>query len=308
VLVRVRAATVHADVWHVVMGQPRVLRLMGAGLSRPAQPIPGTDAAGVVEELGAGVTGLKPGDEVFGETVVGQPWKNGGSFAELVAVPAAQLALKPANVSFEQAAAVASSGLVALRNLRCEGALKSGHSVLINGAAGNVGSVAVQLARGYGARVTAVDCAEKLELLRTLGADRVIDYGREDFTRGTERYDLVMDVASVLRFGDVQRVLTPEGKYVLIGHDHYGAAKRRLLGSITPFLRLAVRSPFTPHLPSLNPKWPPEDEPPLEVLRRFLADGTLVPVIDRTFPLSEVVAAFRHMIEGRGAGKVMLVA
>jgi NADPH:quinone reductase-like Zn-dependent oxidoreductase len=280
---------------------------MGAGFSRPVQPIPGTDAAGVVEAAGAGVTTLQAGDEVFGEVVVGHQWKNGGSFAEYVAVPADKLAKKPPNVTFEEAAAVATSGLIALRNLRCEGALKAGQNVLINGAAGNVGSVAVQLARGYGARVTAVDCAARLELLRALGADRVIDHELEDFTRGSEKYDLVLDVASTLRFADVERVLTPAGKYVLIGHDHYGAARRGWLGSIPPFLRLMMRMPFTRHLPSLNAQWPTEDQPPLEVLRRFLADGTLKPIVGRTFGLGDAVDALRHLVEGRCAGKVVLV-
>jgi NADPH:quinone reductase-like Zn-dependent oxidoreductase len=194
VLVRVRAASVHPDVWHVVRGQPLVLRLMGSGLRRPKKTIPGTDVAGIIEEVGSAVTALKPGDEVFGETTRSYQWANGGAFAEYVAIPQELLALKPPNVSFEQAASVPTAGIIALQNLLILGGLKAGHRVLVNGAAGGVGSIAVQVAKAQGAHVTGVEHTEKLDLVRSLGADRVIDYTRDDFTQGSERYDLIFDV------------------------------------------------------------------------------------------------------------------
>lgn len=198
VLVRVRAASVHPDVWHVVTGRPYVLRLMGAGLLKPKNPVPGTDVAGFVELVGKDVTRFAPGDEVFGETFLELQWRNGGAFAEYAFIPQDALALKPIGITFEQAAAVPTSGFIALLNLQNGGLLQPGQSVLINGAGGGVGSIAVQLAKVYGARVTGVDSTEKMEMLRSLGADHVIDYTQEDFTHRGERYDLIFDVASNL--------------------------------------------------------------------------------------------------------------
>jgi NADPH:quinone reductase-like Zn-dependent oxidoreductase len=187
VLIRVHAASVHPDVWHVLRGLPYVLRIMGAGLLRPKNSIPGTDVAGHVESVGKEVALFQPGDEVFGESVRGHQWHNGGAYAEYVSVPENALALKPANITFEQAAAVPTSGLIALQGLHEYGQVHAGQKVLINGAAGGVGTIAVQLAKAYGAEVTGVDSARKLEMIRSLGADRVIDYAREDFTRSGER-------------------------------------------------------------------------------------------------------------------------
>ena len=212
VLVRVRAASVHLDVWHAVSGRPYVLRLMGAGLRRPKNRIPGTDMAGHVESVGDKVTRFRPGDEVFGETVRGYQWHNGGAFAEFVSVPHDVLARKPSNITFEQAAAVPTSGLVALHNLPSEGQLGPGHHVLVNGAGGGVGTFAVQLAKAYGATVTGVDNATKLDMVRSLGADRVIDYTKEDFTLSGERYDVILDVpgeSSVQGMSDA--LFTPMG-------------------------------------------------------------------------------------------------
>ena len=232
VLVRVRAAAVHADVWHVVNGFPYVMRLMGSGLSKPKNPIPGLDMAGVLEEVGADITQFEPGDAVFGETHGGLQWLNGGAYAEYVSTPTDILALKPANVTFEQAASVPTSGMIALQNLQTVGLPEPGQQVLVNGAGGGVGSIAVQLAKAYGATVTAVDSAEKLDMLRSLGADYLIDYTREDFLQAGKRYDLIFDVASNLKFSDCKQVLTPTGKYLLIGHDHYGTQGHRFFGSI----------------------------------------------------------------------------
>jgi NADPH:quinone reductase-like Zn-dependent oxidoreductase len=297
VLVRVRAASVHADVWHVVSGFPYVLRMMGAGFSKPKNPIPGTDMAGVVEAVGADVTQWGSGDEVFGETRRGMQWANGGAYAEYVAAPAEILARKPPNITFEQAASVPTSGAIALYNLQSAGLPKPGWKVLVNGAGGGVGTIAVQLAKAYGADVTAVDSAEKLAMLQSLGADQVIDYTQENFMGGSERYDLIFDVASNLRFADCKRILTATGKYVVIGHDHYGARGRRILGSLPQMVKLMALTPFSNHLPDAGVSLPDQKEL-MAVLREFLAAGKITPVIDRTFALGETPQALRYLTEG----------
>lgn len=301
VLVRVRAASVHPDVWHVVSGRPYVLRLIGAGLRRPNNRIPGTDMSGVVESVGANVTGLTPGDPVFGETVRGHQWRNGGAFAEYVSVREQALAVKPDNVTFEQAAAVPTAGLITLQNLP---PIAPGQQVLVNGAAGGVGALAVQLIKAQGATVTGVDHPSKLDLLRSFGADEVIDYTTTDFTKGTARYDLIFDIPGNHSLSACRRVLTPTGKYVLIGHDNYGAAGR-WLGGIGGVLKTVVLSPFVSQLPNLNLS-PPNKKTLMTTLRDHLAAGTLTPTIDRTFPLSEAAAAIRYLASGNTRGKVIL--
>jgi NADPH:quinone reductase-like Zn-dependent oxidoreductase len=305
VLVRVHAASVHPDVWHVLRGLPYVLRIMGAGLLKPKNRVPGTDVAGHVESVGRRVTRFQPGDEVFGESVKGHQWHNGGAYAEYVTVPEDALALKPTTITFEQAAAVPTSGLIALQGLRNQGQLQPGQKVLINGAGGGVGAFAVQLAKAYGADVTGVDSAEKLDMIRSIGADRVIDYTKEDFTRGQERYDLILDVPGNHSFSDSRRALTPEGTYVLIDHDHYGAKGRRYLGGLPRGLRQIAMSPFVSHLPRSGFSMPPKKES-MAVLREFLEAGKLTPVIDRTYPLSEVPEAIRYLEEGHVQGKVVI--
>jgi NADPH:quinone reductase-like Zn-dependent oxidoreductase len=305
VLVRVRATSVHADVWHAVSGRPILLRLMGAGFFRPKELIPGTDLAGVVEVVGPGVTRFKVGDAVFGESRMAMQWRNGGTFAEYAVVPEGALELKPENVSFEQAASVPTSGLIALINLRGSAEVQPGHCVLINGAGGGVGSIALQIAKARGARVTAVDRADKLEMLSSLGTDKVIDYRREDFTRGDERYDLIIDVASTLSLKDCKRVLDPTGIYVIIGHDHYGAAGGRLLGSLPHFFKLVALAPFDRHLPTLSFSVPGKTEIMAE-LKELLEAGKLTPIVDRTFPLSEARAAMRYLQDGGGLGKIII--
>ncbi len=305
VLVRVRAASVHPDVWHVVTGLPYVLRLMGAGLRRPKNPVPGTDVAGVVESVGKGVTRFRPGDEVFGETLRGQQWQNGGAFAEYAAAPEFALALKPGNVTFEQAAAVPTSALIALFNLRSEGSIQAGQKVLINGAAGGVGSIAVQLAKAFGAEVTGVDCTEKLGLLRALGADHVIDYTQVDFTRGDERYDLIFDIPGNHSLSECRRALTPKGTYVLIGHDNYGHGMHRWLGLLPRMFRLMAMSPFVRQLPRVRFSMPDKRES-MALLKELLETGKLTPHIDRAYSLSEVPDAIRYLQEGRAKGKVVI--
>lgn len=306
VLVRVRAASLHPDVWHVVAGRPRVLRLMGAGFLRPKNAIPGTDMAGVVESVGKDVARFEPGDAVFGETIVTQQWTNGGAFAELVAVPEALLARKPDNVSFEEAASVPTAGYIVLINLRDDELLGPGRSVLINGAGGGVGSLALQIVKAHGARVTAVDNSKKLEMMRSLGADEVVDYEHEDFARRGVRYDLVFDVPGDRPFSEIRRALEDGGRYVPIGHDRYGAAGRNTFGLIPHFMKLMIVGRFVPQLR----RWgvpPPSRPEAIAVLRDLLAAGTITPVVDGTYPLEEVREAFRHMIEDEPVGKVVLV-
>ncbi len=305
VLVRVRAASVHPDVWHVVTGRPYVLRLMGAGVLRPKDPVPGNDVAGLVESVGRDVTRFGPGDEVFGETFLKLQWRNGGAFAEYVSVPQDALAVKPTSVTFEQAAAVPTSGFIALLNLENGGLIQPGQNVLINGAAGGVGSIAVQLAKAYGARVTGVDSTEKMEMVRSLGADHVIDYTEEDFTQRSERYDLIFDVASNLSLRACKRVLMPKGVYVLIGHDHFGAAAGRVFGSLPRLFKLAALSPFVRQLPRLSFSMPSKKDT-MALLKEFLEAGKLTPVIDRTYPLKEVPEAMRYLQGGRARGKIII--
>lgn len=304
VLVRVHAASVHPDVWHVLRGQPYVLRIMGAGLLKPKNSVPGTDVAGRVESVGRSVTRFQPGDEVFGEIVKGHQWHNGGAYAEYVSVREGALALKPANLTFEQAAAVPTSGFIAIQGIRDQGHVQPGQRVLINGAGGGVGTFAVQLAKAFGADVTGVDSTGKLDMVRSIGADQVIDYTQEDFTQSGERYDLILDVPGNHSFSDVRRALTPEGTYVLIGHDLFGDSGRRWIGGIGQFLRQLVLSPFVSQ--RMAPRDSKEIKDPLGFLKELIKTGKISPVVDRTFPLSEVPEAIRYLEEGHAQGKVVI--
>ena len=305
VLVRVHAACVHPDVWHVLAGRPFVLRLMGAGFVRPKNPIPGTDMAGVVEAIGKNVTRFRPGDAVFGETIGSMQWVNGGAYADYVAVAEDCLALKPANVTFEQAASVPTSGYIVLLNLRDDRLTGRGQKVLVNGAGGGVGSLALQIAKARGAHVTAVDTTKKLELLRELGADEVIDFTREDFTKGDARYDLIFDIPGNYPLSKCRRVLKPEGKYVLIGHESFGAGGKRVFGLIPHFFKLMFLSLFTKQLPEPDFSAASKQET-MSVLRELLEEGKITPVIDRTFPLAETTEAFRHLMGGEPAGRIVV--
>ena len=305
VLVRVHAASVHPDVWHGVRGLPYALRIMGAGLLRPKNSVPGTDVAGHVESVGKNVTQFQQGDEVFGETIKGYQWTNGGAYAEYVSVPEDSLALKPANITFEQAAAVPTSGLIALQNLPNEGRLHLGQSVLVNGAGGGVGALAIQLAKAYGANVTGVDDTTKLDMVRSIGADQVIDYTQEDFTQSGEYYDLIFDIPGNHPFSACRCVLTPNGKYVLIGHDRFGQGAGRWFGSIPRVLKLVAISPFVSQLPTPNFSMP-DKKNHMVFLKQLIETGKLTPVIDRTYSLSEVPEAIRYLEEGHAQGKVVI--
>ena len=304
VRVRVRAASVHADVWHAMRGWPYVLRIMGSGLRAPKHPVPGTDLSGVVESVGTAVTRFGPGDEVFGQSQLGNLWRNGGAFAEYATVPQALLEHKPARLTFEQAAGVPTSGSLAVQHVRDEGRVRAGQEVLINGAGGAVGTFAVQLAKAYGTRVTAVDAPEKLELLRSIGADHVLDHTREDFTRRAERYGFILDIVGNHPWSACRRALTPDGTYVLSGFDQYGRSGHRWFGSLGRFARLMLISPFVSSLHPFRGVKDPGDR--LVVLTELIEAGTVTPVIDRTFPLSEVRESIRYLESGRAQGKVIL--
>ena len=307
-LVRVRAAAVHADVWHSVTGTPYSWRLM-TGWRAPSRRVPGTDLAGIVESVGSKVTRFTRGDEVFGLTTRGFAVGNGGAFAEWASAPEQSLALKPANVTFEQAASVPASGYIAWSNLIPAGDTMTGQRALVNGAGGSVGTIAVQMLKARGAHVTAVDAGPKLAMLRSIGADETIDYTRTNFIDSGVQYDLLLDVASNLSLSGCRRALTPTGLFVWIGHEHYGRSNGgKLLGSGIPeMFRLMVRGAFRdPNLPRM--KFPiviPKLYDALAAMRQLMDEGTLVPPVE-PFPLKSVAEAFRRMEDGHVLGKVVL--
>ncbi|WP_404386026.1 NAD(P)-dependent alcohol dehydrogenase [Knoellia locipacati] len=305
VLVRVRAASVHPDVWHVVTGRPAALRLMGGGVRRPKQPVPGTDFAGEVVAVGSDVSTVGVGDDVFGETLPSMQWVNGATWAEFVAVQQDRLLTMPAGLTHEQACTLPTAGIIALQAVREQAQVSPGQQVLVNGAAGGVGSLSVQIAKADGATVTAVDDADKQDLLRALGADHVIDFTRDDFTRGDARYDVVVDIPGNHPFSEIRRALAPHGRYVLVGHDQYGREGRRVLGSIPRMVGLMARSAVTDQIPRGSFR----SRPKLDYLRALaeLAEaGHVRPVVGRTFSLEEAGAALEHLASGRALGRVVL--
>lgn len=305
VLVRVLATSVHADVWHAANGIPYVLRLMGGGVRVPTQPVPGTDLAGEVLQVGPGAHAFAVGDRVFGEVTAANQWSNAGTFAEVAAVDERLLARIPAGMSFEGAAGVPTSALIALSNLHDQGRVRSGQHVLVNGAGGAVGVWAVQLAKAFGAEVTAVDSPAKLDLLRDLGADHVIDYTEQDFTRLGVRFDIVFDVASTARLADVRRALRPDGTFVLVGHDQYGRSGHRVLGSLGRMLPLMAASPFVKQLPGIRPG--PTREENWATLVAMLDAGRIRSVVDqRSFPLDRAADAIDYLTTGMATGRVVV--
>jgi NADPH:quinone reductase-like Zn-dependent oxidoreductase len=290
VLVRVHAAAVGKGDWLTVAGLPYVARLR-YGLPKPKHPVPGFDVAGRVEAVGSNVTQLQPGDAVFG-------WCN-GSFAEYASVPEDQLALKPANLSFEQAAAVPISGFAALQALRDTGGVQPGQQVVIIGASGGVGSYAVQLAKAYGAQVTGVSSTKSVEMVRSIGADHVIDYTQEDFTRTGQHYDQILEMAGNRSLTDLRRALTPKGTLVLVG----GSGGRWFMGTGRT-LRAVVVSLFVgQRLRSFFSKPQGAD---LVVLKELIEAGKVTPLIDRAFPLSETAEAIRYVGERSTQGKTVI--
>jgi NADPH:quinone reductase-like Zn-dependent oxidoreductase len=291
VLVRVHAAGVDQGVWHLMTGTPYVMRLAGFGIRAPKNPLLGYDVAGRVEAVGAQVTEFQTGQEVFGTCR--------GSFAEYAVARPDRLLPKPDNVTFEQAAAVPISGYAALQAVRQHGGVRPGQLVLIIGAGGGVGTLAVQIAKAEGAEVTGVCSASKSELVRSVGADHVIDYSREDFADGRKRYDVILDIAGNRSLSELRRALTPRGTLVIVGGEDAG----NWLG-VRRQLRAAALSPFVRQ--KLGFFISKERRQDLDELRRLLEAGTIRPVVDRTFPLEEVPAAIRYLRDGHARGKVVI--
>jgi NADPH:quinone reductase-like Zn-dependent oxidoreductase len=293
VLVRVRAAGCGPDVWHLMTGMPYMAR-PAIGFRRPKVAVRGWDVAGTVEAVGANVTGFRPGDEVMGTA-------ESGSFAEFAIARPDKLVPKPAGLTFEQAGALPISGTTALRAVRDEGKVQPGQTVLIVGAAGGVGSLAVQIAKGVGAEVTGVCSTSKTDLVRSLGADDVIDYTREDFADGARRWDVIVDTAGRRPLSQLRRALTPKGTLVIVGGDgggHWtGGFFRGVLRA--PLLSLFVGQ----RLRGLASKVKQED---LITLTELIDAGTLAPVIDRTYPLIEAPDAISYLEEGHSRGKIVI--
>ena len=291
VLIRVLAASVNPLDWHFMRGTPYLVRIM-AGLRKPKVTRLGVDVAGQVEAVGENVTQFQPGDEVFGGCK--------GAFAEYVCASERSLVLKPANVTFEQAAAVNVAAISALQGLRDKGQIQRGQKVLINGAAGGVGTFAVQIAKAFGADVTGVCSTRNVDMVRSLGADQVVDYTQEDFTKSGQRYDLMLDMIGNHSFSDLRGALTPKGTLVLVGGPDEGRWLEPLPGLLkTVVLSRFVSQKLLPFLAHLS-----KDD--LLVVRELLESGKVVPVIDRSYPLSDVPEAIRYLEEGHARGKVVI--
>jgi NADPH:quinone reductase-like Zn-dependent oxidoreductase len=294
-LVRVRAASLNPYDWHFVEGTPYVMRAMGVGLRKPKDTRLGVDFAGTVEAVGKNVTQFKPGDEVFGG--------RGGAFAEYVCPRATRaVAMKPANVSFEEAAAVNIAGITALQGLRDQGKVQAGQKVLINGASGGVGTFAVQIAKSLGAEVTGVCSTRNVDLVKSLGADHVIDYTKEDFTKGAERYDVMLDNVGNRSLSECKGVLTPKGKYVLVGGG--GASDQGFLGGLGKALWAVVYSKFVNQ--QMGMMMADANQKDLTILADMMQSGKMKAVIDRTYKLDQVPEAIRYLEQGHARGKVII--
>jgi len=290
VLIQVRAAAVDRGTWHLMAGQPYLMRLLGFGFRGPRNRVPGLDVAGTVVAVGPAVTRFAAGDEVFGIAR--------GSFAEYAAAREGTLVRKPAALSFEQAAAVAVSGLTALQGLRDAGRIKPGQKVLVIGASGGVGSYAVQLAKYFGAEVTGVCGTAKADLVRSIGADHVIDYTRADFADGQWHYDLILDIGGNSRLSRLRRALTPRGTLVIAGGE--GA---RWTGVGRQLRALALSVLIRQRLTTFVSRHRQAD---LDTLRLLTEGGQVVPVVDRTYPLAEAPLAIRRLSAGQARGKIVI--
>jgi NADPH:quinone reductase-like Zn-dependent oxidoreductase len=292
VLVRVHAAGLDRGTWHLMTGKPYLMRIAGLGLRGPKDRVPGRDLAGTVEAVGSQVSRFSVGDEVYG---IGR-----GSFAEYAVVLESKLARKPANLTFEQAAVVPISGGTALQALTDQGRVQAGQKVLVLGASGGVGTYAVQLAKAYGAEVTGVASAAKLDLVRSLGADAVLDYAADDFADGSRRYDLVLDIGGNPGLLRLRRALAPKGTAVLVGGEDGG----NLTGGMNRSLRALLLSPFV----GQRLIWflAKERAGDLDRLTDLIEAGQVTPSIDRAFPLDQVPDAMRRMADGQVRGKVAI--
>ena len=292
VLIDVAAAGMDRGTWHVMAGKPYLMRVMGFGFRRPKNRVPGLDVAGTVAAVGSEVTRFKPGDEVFG--------MSRGAFAEQAAAREDKLAHKPANLTFEQAAVVPISGGTAIQALRDSGHVEAGQKVLIIGASGGVGTYAVQLAKAFEAEVTGVSSTPKLDLVRSIGADQVLDHTRDDYLDGSEKYDLILDIGGNNSLSMLRRALTPKGTLVIVGGEEGGS----LTGGFGRQLRALVLSMFvSQRLTMLASK---ERYTDLEALRPFLESGQVAPAIDRTYTLAEMPAAMSHLEAGLARGKIAI--
>jgi NADPH:quinone reductase-like Zn-dependent oxidoreductase len=290
-LVRVQAASLNPYDWHFMRGTPYFMRAQ-AGLRKPKTSTRGADFAGRVEAVGKNVKDFHVGDEVFGEA--------GGAFAEYVTTSKGALALKPANLTFEQAAAVPMVALTALQGLRDKGQVQPGQKVLINGAAGGVGTFAVQIAKSFGAEVTGVCSTRNVDMVRSIGADHVVDYTQEDFARSGRRYDLMLDIVGGHSLSDCRRVLTSKGTYIFVGSTDDG----RWLGPLAFVLRAVVLSRFVSQKMLFFVANCNADD--LVFAKELIEAGKLTPVIDRTYPLAEVPEAIRYLEEGHARGKIVI--
>ncbi|HEX7197369.1 MAG TPA: NAD(P)-dependent alcohol dehydrogenase [Candidatus Limnocylindria bacterium] len=288
VLVRVHAASIHVGDWILMTGSPFIMRL-ATGLRKPKNRVPGTDVAGTVEAVGKAVTQLRAGDEVFG-------W-GAGAFAEYARAPEGQFVVKPANLTFEEAASVGVSATTALQLLRDNGKVKPGQKVLINGASGGVGTFAVQIAKAFGAEVTGVSSTKNLDMVRSIGADHVIDYTREDFTAGTERYDLILDNVGNHSMARTRRALAAGGMLISNGGGHAGGKLGRTIR--TMLVSMFVREQASPTVKTQN-----HDD--LVALKALVEAGKLRPVIDRTYPLIQTPEAIDHVAAGHARGTVVI--
>src|SRR5882762_5612542 len=296
ILVKVHAASVNPLDWHFIEGTPKIMRAMGVGLRKPKDIQLGVDFAGTVEAVGKNVTQYKPGDDVFGGRE--------GAFAQYVCRRAVgSVALKPAGLTFEQAASINIAGITALQGVRDKGQVQPGQKVLINGASGGVGTFAVQLAKNFGAEVTGVCSTRNIELVQSLGADHVIDYTKEDFTKGDQKYDVILDNVANHSLSECRRVLTPNGIYVLIGGG--GVNEQGFVGALGKALNAAVYSRFVKQKMGMMMADPSTKD--LTLLADMMQSGKIKPVIDRTYKsLSEVPVAIRYLEEGHARGKVVV--
>ena len=292
VLVRVHAAAVNPADWHILRGDPLVARLMGVGLARPKARVAGIDASGVVEAVGANVRGLRPGEEVLGFCR--------GAFAEYARAEADTVVPKPVRLTFEQAAAVPMAGATALRAIRDVGGVRAGHRVLVNGAAGGVGTYAVQIATALGAEVTGVCSTRNVELVRSIGAAHVVDYTTEDFTDGRARYDVILDNVGNRPLRRLRRALTPTGTLVLNG----GGSPGRVVGAVGSLLRAVAVNTFVRQ--RLRPLMARQKRADLLTLTGLIEDGKLTPVLDRTYPLADTAEGLRRVEQGHARGKVVI--
>ena len=290
-LIKVHAAALNPVDWHFMRGSPYIMRL-SSGIGAPRDSRVGVDFAGTVEAVGRNVTRFKPGDEVFGGA--------DGAVAEYVVVRESRgVALKPANVTFEQAGSVGVAALTALQGLRDHGGMKPGQKVLINGASGGVGTFAVQIAKHFGAEVTGVCSTRNVELVRSLGADRVIDYTQQDFADGAQRYDLILDNVANRSLSDLRRALKPTGTLIIVG-----GAKGDWIGPILPPLKAAMLQPFVDQKMSMFIAQLEQKD--MQLLGELMESGVVTPVVDRRYPLSEVAKAMEYLEGGRARGKVVV--